>query len=253
MAQLFSRIKTRRFGILALIVIGLGIISGVVLGKTKRAKLVEQIVQSGPNVVSSTPAIRVVSVNNEASSEGSLLTISLQNLSSKSIKAYSIGSGKAWYTKSYLFEETVFAPNNVDTSIVPLNRLSSSTGKDLVVTGVLFEDGSADGQATPVQRLIQTYQGVKAQANRLKGCLQQLSQTSVVQDSALSRCENDVASLPLKEGTTDYQEGLRNAQLLFSTHLKELKDMVRANRSDEAVQKKRSVIRVFQNLGQSVQ
>jgi len=47
------------------------------------------------------------------------------NISPKTIKAYSIGSGKGWVTKSYYFSETAFAPNATEIQIIPLDSTTS--------------------------------------------------------------------------------------------------------------------------------
>lgn len=256
MTQIFSQIRTRQFGILTLVVIALGIIGGVVIAKTRRAKLVQQTLESSPPVVVSlTSSIRVVEANSTIIGSSPVLNITLQNISSKQIKAYVISRGKGFYTKSYLFVETVFASNTTETSMVPWNDPpTNGIKKDWAVTGVLFEDGSVEGQASSTLKLIQTYRGAKDQAKRLSSCLQQLSHaTSLQQKAALARCKTDVANLPVNEGSPDYQEGLRNAQLMFSTHLTEIQDMLAANRSEDALLKQQSVIRVFQHLGQAAQ
>jgi len=253
MAQIPQQIRTLQFRIFVLIAVAIGIIVGVVVGKTRRGN-------SGPNVpqvvvLSTAPSVRVVSANRQTIGEMSVLNITLQNVSSKNIKAYVISSGKAWYTKNYLFVDTVFAPNSTDTSTLSGDRLSSNeSDKDLTVTGVLFEDGTVDGEMTSTLRLIQNYRGVKEQAKRLTTCLEQLSHATGLQEqTAFAKCENDVANLPVTEGSADNQAGLRNAQLMFSTQLTEIKDMLRANRSEEAKQKKESFVRRFQALGQTFQ
>jgi hypothetical protein len=256
MTRILPSVRSRQFGFLVLLVIVLGIIGGVVFGTARRARLTEPEIQTSPPVVLSvTPSIRVVSATRQPIGEQTLLNVSIQNLSSKNIKAYVISGGKAWYTKSYLFEDTFIGPNALDNSVIPGNGLiSNQTTKDLAITGVLFDDGSVDGQTTSTLRLIQNYRGVTDQAKRLMPCLQQLSTAPLVkQESAFSKCDADVANLPLKEGSADYQEGLRNTQLMFSNGLSEIKQMLRDNRSEDAMLKKQSIISVFQSLSQSAQ
>src|SRR6185503_14820878 len=123
MVRIPQRLQTRRFAISLTIVLLLGLTVGSVIGTSKLPFWAKA--QDGlPLVTSATSAIRVVALQPTTVGESRILEVSLQNVSAKTIKAYSVGSGKAWVTRSYYFSETVFAPNAIETQIIPLDSTS---------------------------------------------------------------------------------------------------------------------------------
>lgn len=198
-----QRVRTRRFAVSLTVVLLLGVVVGTVIGTSGRAPIPATAQDGLPLVTSATSAIRVVALQRTTIGNSPILNVSLQNISPKTIKAYSIGSGKAWVTKSYYFSQTAFAPNAVETEIIPLDGTTfRAASRDFTVTGVVFEDGSTDGQAISVFRLRENWVGLRDYMSQLLPCLSQLPSTFAAQDEvSLVHCESEaVSGQQLREG-----------------------------------------------------
>lgn len=242
----------RRFVLILLLVIAIGVATGAVIGRSGHAPFagVGQSAQSGlPLVTSASSAVRVVTVDRINVGESPVLNISLQNISTKNIAAYSLGTGKRWVTSSFYFTETSFAPNAIEKQVIPLSLAGFGTLTEFIVTGVIFDDGTTDGQAISVFRLKETRDGLRHQAQRLVPCLKQLPSTLTPQHAeALSRCESDANSLSLKGRSSDYDDGLQNAQREFLQQIGEIKNKVRSGDLPGAALQRDKVKRIFQTL-----
>ena len=181
-----------------------------------------------PLVLSATPAIGVVAV--ELNETGPLLRVSLQNTSPKTIMAYSVGSDEAWVTQGYYFSETAFPPNEVITTLLPVDRLSGETpSHNLTVTAVLFEDGTTSGRAIPAFRLREHWTGLTDYARRIVPCLQQLPKTLSARDeAAMIRCDAQAGRSSSQGRSSDYDDGLHNGRRKFSTALDDITAKIRS-------------------------
>jgi len=202
-------------------------------------------------VTSATSAIRVVALQQTTIGSSPILNISLQNISPKTIKAYSIGSGKAWVTKSYYFSETAFAPTAVETHIIPLDSTTfRAASRQFTVTGVLFEDGSTDGQAVSVFRLRENWVGLRDYMSQLLPCLSQLPSTLAAQDeAALLHCENEAGRWAAAKGrSSDYEDGFQNAQRVSLSELNEIKTKIHSGDFSDAAKQRDKIVRISETL-----
>ena len=244
---------SKRFALVLLFVVAIGVATGAVIGRSGHAPFVE-VRQSEPVtlplVTSASSAVRVAAVERTSIGESPILAVSLQNISQKDIKAYSLGSGNQWVTSSYYFTETSFAPNAIEKQMIPLPaRGFNSNRTEFIVTGVIFDDGTTDGQAISVFRLKETRDGLRDQSKRLMPCLSQLPATLTPQhEEVLSRCESEAGSLSLKGRSSDYDDGLQNAQREFLQQLGEIKGKVRAGDFSGAALQRDKVKNIFQTL-----
>src|SRR5262245_15091550 len=114
-----------------------------------------------PMVLSATSAIRVIEVQRPTIDDVEVLRVELQNTSSKTIVAYSLGSAERWVTTHRYFSDTAFSPGTTTTQLIPLENLDLEQASGGVgVTGVLFQDGTTNGQATSVYRLRENWMGL---------------------------------------------------------------------------------------------
>ncbi|HXQ33275.1 MAG TPA: hypothetical protein VN843_04560, partial [Anaerolineales bacterium] len=87
------------------------------------------------------------------------------------------------------------------------------------------------------------------QANRLVPCLRQLPSMLMFQhEAALSHCESEASSLSTKGRSSDYDDGLQNAQREFLKQLGEIKSRVHSRDFPGAGHQRDKVLRIFQNL-----
>lgn len=240
-------LKSRRFVFLAFTVLTLGAIVGAVVGRSERGTQATQT--SDAIVTSHASTLRVVGVQRTTIGDMPVLKVSLQNLSSKNIKAYTVASGKGWMTRDYFFTDLSFPPNAIETEIIPLSvRSFEANSKEFAVTGVLFEDGTADGEGIPVFRLKERHDGLRDQSAKLLPCLQQIASARDRFESELSNCEIAAKRLSVKGRSGDYNDGLLHAQQEFLTRLGEIKNKLAGNDLAEALNQKEQTIRTFQKL-----
>jgi hypothetical protein len=250
MAIFPQRLKSRRFAVSLIVVLLLGVVVGAVIGTSGKVPAVITGQQELPLVTSGTVAIRVVALQRSAIGNSPILNVSLQNTSSKTIKAYSVGSGKSWVTRSYYFSETGFLPNTIESQIIPLGSPTFRTAsRDFTVTGVLFEDGSTDGQAIPTFRLRENWMGVRAYASHLFPCLRQLPLTLARHhEAAIVQCETEMGKGSPKGRSTDFEDGFRNAQRESSDRLNEIKNTIQAGNFSEAGKHRDKIINILETL-----
>lgn len=253
MSSLARNLTTYRFTVLAVSVTLLGILFGAVVGSSGPVGLFSRTVaqKDGLRAVNKTSAIRVVGMQQKSIGENDVLFVSVQNISGRNIKAYTIARGRAWVTKSYLLGEESFAPNSIQEQIIPLTSgaFSSTDGKEFSVSAVLFEDGSGDGDAVFVSRLTETRAGMREQASRLLPCLEQLASSKDF-ESDLAACETEAARMPV-DGTgksSDYENGLQNLQREFLTQITDIKDKVHSKSFADATSKKEKLTRILNSL-----
>jgi len=202
-------------------------------------------------VTSATSAVRVVALQQTTIGNSPILNISLQNISPKTIKAYSIGSGKAWVTKTYYFSETAFAPTAIETQIIPLDSTTfRAASREFTVTGVLFEDGSTDGQAVSVFRLRENWIGLRDYMSQLLPCLSQLPSTLAAQDeAALVHCQNEAGRWAAAKGrSSDYEDGFQNAQRVSLSELNEIKTKIHSGDFSDAAKQRDKIVRISESL-----
>ena len=251
MIRVPQRLRTRRFAVSLTVVLLLGVVVGTVIGTSGRLPILATAQDTVPLVTSATSAIRVVALQQTTIGSSPILNISLQNISPKTIKAYSIGSGKAWVTKSYYFSETAFAPNAVETHIIPLDSTTfRAASRQFTVTGVLFEDGSTDGQAVSVFRLRKNWVGLRDYMSQLLPCLSQLPSTLAAQDeAALLHCENEAGRWAAAKGrSSDYEDGFQNAQRVSLSELNEIKTKIHSGDFSDAAKQRDKIVRISETL-----
>ena len=249
MVRIPQRLQTRRFAISIIIGLLLGVTVGTVIGTSKLPFRVTA--QDGlPLVTSATSAIRVVALQLATIGNSRILEVSLQNTSSKTIKAYSVGSGKGWVTRSYYFSETAFAPNAIETQIIPLDSTSFRAGsREFTVAAVIFEDGSTEGQAIPGFRLSETWAGLRDYTSHLLPCLRQLPSPLAGHDeAALVSCETEAAKWSPKGRSADYEDGLRHAQRESLNKLSEIKSKVRSGNFSDAEKQRDKTVRILESF-----
>lgn len=248
MTTLPQGLKTRRFIVLLTIVLLLGVVVGAVIGTSGKVPILLAAQDGLPSVTSATSAIRITGLQRTAIGNSPILNVSLQNISPKTIMAYSLGSGKGWVTRSYYFSDTAFSPKAIEIQIIPLDTTSfSAASREFTVTGVLFDDGSTDGQAMSVFRLKENWVGLRDHTNHLLPCLRQLPSTLTSQDeSALVHCETEAAKWSSKGRSSDYEDGFQNAQREFSNQLSEIKNRIHSGDFSGAAKQKDKVVRVFE-------
>ncbi len=249
MVRIPQCLKTRRFAVSLTIVLLLGVTVGSVIGTAKLPLLVQA--QDGlPLVTSVTPAIRVVGLQPTSIGSSRILEVSLQNTSSKTIKAYSVGSGKGWVTRFFYFSDTAFLPNTIETQIIPLDNASfRAAGREFTVTAVVFEDGSTEGQAVPGYRLSENWTGFRDYASHLLPCLRQLPSTLATQDEAtLVNCETEATKWSAKGRSADYEAGFQHAQRESLNKLGEIKGNVRSENFADAAKQRDKIVRVFESF-----
>lgn len=251
MTRFPQRLRTRRFAVSLPVVLLIGIVVGTIIGTSGRAPILATAQDGVPAVTSATSAIRVVALQRTTIGNSPILKVSLQNISPKTIKAYSIGSGKAWVTKSYYFSETAFAPNAIETQIIPLDSPSfRAAGREFTVTGVLFDDGSTDGQAISVFRLRENWVGLRDYMSQLLPCLSQLPSTFAAQDeAALVHCENEAGKWAATTGkSSDYEDGFQNAQRVSLSELNEIKTKIHSGDFSDAAKQRDKILRISETL-----
>jgi hypothetical protein len=252
MTRFPQRLRTRRLAISLTVVLLLGIVVGTVIGTSSRAPILATAQDGLPLVTSATSAIRVVSLQRTTIGNSPILNVSLQNISPKTIKAYSIGSGKAWVTKSYYFSETAFASNSIETQIIPLDSATfRAASREFMVTGVLFEDGSTDGQAISVFRLRENWVGLRDYMTQLLPCLSQLPPSTLAaqDEAALVHCENEAGKWAAPKGrSADYEDGFQNAQRVSLSELSEIKDKIHSSDFSDATKQRDKIVRISEAL-----
>lgn len=249
MVRIPQRLKTRRFAVSLTIVLLLGVTVGSVIGTAKLPLLVKA--QDGlPLVTSATSAIRVVGLQPANMGNSRILEVSLQNTSSKTIKAYSMVSGKGWVTRFYYFSDTAFLPNAVETQIIPLDSASfRAAGREFTVSAVLFDDGSTEGQAIPSYRLRENWAGFRDYASHLLPCLRQLPSTLATQDeAALVNCETEAPKWSARGKSADYEAGFQHAQRESLNKLSEIKSEVRSGNFSDAAKQRDKIVRIFESF-----
>ena len=249
MVRIPQRLKTRRFAVLLTIVLLLGVTVGSVIGTSKLPWLVKA--QDGlPLVASATPAIRVVALQPTTIGNSRILEVSLQNTSSKTIKAYSIRSGKGWVTRFYYFSDTAFLPNAVETQIIPLDNASfRAASREFTVAAVIFEDGSIDGEAMSGYRLSENWAGFRDYASHLLPCLRQLPSTLAAEnEAALVNCETEAPKWSAKGRSADYEAGFQHAQRESLTKLSEIKSGVRSGNFSDAAKQRDKIVKIFESF-----
>ena len=248
MARFPQSLRTRRFAVSLTGVLLLGVIAGTVIGTSGKVSVLQSTQDDLPLMTSATSAIRVVALERTTIGNSPILNVSLQNISPKTIKAYSVGSGKGWVTRSYYFSEAAFPPNGIETQIIPLDSKSfKAAGRQFTVTGVVFEDGSTDGQAVSVFRLRENWLGSRDYVSQLLPCLHRLPSTLRAQDeAALGDCETEAGKRSTKEKSADYEDGFQNAQRESSKHLREIKSKIHSGDFSAAVNQRDRIIKIFE-------
>ena len=248
-----QRLRTPRFAVSLTVVLLLGLVVGTVIGTSGKIRNLAMAQDGLPLVTSATSAIRVNALQRTTIGNSPILNVSLQNISPKTIKAYSVGSGKGWVTRSYHFSETAFPPNAIETQIIPLDSTSfRAASREFAVTGVLFEDGSTDGQAISIFRLRENWLGLRDYTSQLLPCLRQLPSTLAAQDeAALAHCET-VASMGLAKGkSSDYADGFQNAQRESLNQLSEIKSKIHSGDFSGASKQRDKIVKslhIFRHL-----
>ena len=250
MTRFPQRLRSRRFAVSLIIVLLLGVVVGTVIGTSGKVPVAISGQEDLPLVTSGTSAIRVVALQRTAIGKSPILNVSLQNTSSKTIKAYSVGSGKGWVTRSYYFSETAFLPNAIDSQIIPLGSPSFSTSaREFTVTGVLFADGTTDGQAISAFRLRENWSGVRDYASHLLPCLRQLPPTLAADHkAAIVQCEAEMGRWSTKGKSSDFEDGYQNARRESLNRLNEIKDEIKEGNFSDAAKHRDKIISILETF-----
>jgi len=245
-----QRFKTQRFAVLLTVVVLLGVAVGVLKGISNKTSHQVTAQDNLPLVSSETSALRVVALERISFGNSPVLSVGLQNVSSKTIKAYSVGSGKSWVTTNYYFSETAFLPNSIETEIIPLGSASfNAANRAFTITGVVFEDGTTDGQAISVFRLKENWVGFRDYASRLLPCLRKLPPAFAPRDeTALVNCETEANKWSAMGRSSDYKDGFENAQRESSTQLSEIKSKIRSGDFSNAAKQKEKIVKVLETF-----
>ena len=238
----------RRFAFSITIVLLLGITAGVLLGTSRKIPDMAAAQDGLPLINSASSAIRVVGVQRTTIGDSPILNVSLQNTSSKNISAYSVGGGKAWVTRNYFFAESAFSPNAIETQTIPLNTKGFNTQiREFTVTGVLFDDGSTDGQAIPVFRLSEIRAGLRDHARLLVPCLRRTPATLTAQHvGELNACETEAVKRSAEGRSSDYQDGFQDAQREFLSRVGEVKNKLNSGDFSGAAKQRDKLIKTFE-------
>ena len=235
--------KHRRFAFSLTIVLLLGITAGVLVGTAGKVPDSAAAQDGLPLITSASSAIRVVGVQRTTIGDNPILNVSLQNISSKNISAYSVGSGKAWITRNYFFAESAFSPNAIETQTIPLNTKGFNTQlREFTVTGVLFDDGSTDGQAIPVFRLREIRSGLRDHARLLVPCLRR------THAEELNACETEATKQSANGRSSDYQDGFQHAQREIASQIGEVKTKLNAGDFSGAAKQRDKLIKTFETF-----
>ena len=243
-------LKHRRFAFSLTIVLLLGITAGVLVGTSGKVTDSAAAQDGLPLITSASSAIRVVGVQRTTIGDSPILNVSLQNTSSKNISAYSVGSGKAWVTRNYFFAESAFSPNAIETQTIPLNTKGFNTQiREFTVTGVLFDDGSTDGQAIPVFRLREIRAGLRDHARLLVPCLRRTPATLTPQHAVeLNACESEAAKQQANGRSSDYQDGFQHAQREFLSQVGEVKTKLNSGDLSGAAKQRDKLIKSLETF-----
>ena len=243
-------LKTRRFAVSLIVVLLVGVVVGAVLGTSGKVAMLATAQESLPLVTSATLAIRVVALQRTTIGNSPILNVSLQNISPKTIKAYSVGSGKGWITKDYYFSETAFPPNAIETQIIPLGSPTfRAASGEFAVTGVVFEDGSTDGQAIPAFRLRENWLGARDYISRLLPCLRDVPSTLAAQhEAAVVQCEAEMGRWSAKGRSSDYEDGFQNAQRESLERLSKIKNDIRSGGFSDAAKRRNEIVSLFESF-----
>ena len=98
-------VRRPHFFSILIVIVALGVITGVTVGLSRRAKPQRPIT---PTVKSATVAVQVVSSDRMTLANSQVLMVKLQNVSGKDIKMFTISSGNTYVTRNYLFGEDSF-------------------------------------------------------------------------------------------------------------------------------------------------
>lgn len=235
-----------------------GVLAGVVFGWPGKAK--DNSLQIPPTIeptiVSKTSAIAVLQAELTTLGSNQLLTVKLQNVSGRDIKAFSIANGKSWMTRNYMLTDESFVAGATHNQIIPVTADGiqglKSNGKNFTIAAVYFADGKGDGLPVYVSRLADQWAGIRDQASRILPCLSGLSRRTPSQRSQ-SACESEALNLPVKADgmSSDYEGGLENAKREVLSQLKVAREEAKANRFVEAAAKEEKLTRRFQELAGS--
>jgi hypothetical protein len=250
MTRFPQHLRTRRFAVSLTVVVLLGLVVGTVIGNSGKVPVYVTAQDDLPLVTSATSAIRVVALQRTTIGNSPILNVSLQNISSKTIKAYSVGSGKSWVTRSYHFSETAFPPNGIETQVIPLDSISfRAASREFTVTGVLFDDGSTDGQTIPVFRLREHWLGLRDYASQLLPCLHQLPSTLRAEDeAALVDCETKIGKWSPRGRSSDYEDGIQNARRESLTQLREMKSKIHSGDLIDAAKRRDKIVKILETF-----
>lgn len=250
MARFPQRLRTPHFAVSLAVMLLLGVVVGSIIGTSGKVPLLVSTQDGLPLVTSATSAIRVVALQRTTIGNSPILNVSLKNISRNTIKAFSVASGKSWVTRSYYFSETAFPPNGIETQIIPLDSISfGAASREFTVTGVLFDDGSTDGQEVSVFRLRENWLGLHDYTRQLLPCLRQLPSTFAAQDeAALAHCEAEAGKGLAKGRSSDYDDGFQNAQRESLAQLSEIKSKIHSGDLFEAAKQRDKIVKILETF-----
>lgn len=185
----------RQKKLFASLLLGSAILAGALSflsGATKRGANREQYDQL--EIKNETSSLKVASVSRELSGDEVLLTLSLMNVSDKSVVAYTLlKQNTTMLTTNGATTGWILGPGATDR--VPL--VLPVSDKKLTIRAAVFDDGSGEGNPQEVSGLLAYQIGVKAQYEHAIPILRKL-QNSIRQDERFSSMKT-LLDLPDKQ------------------------------------------------------
>src|SRR5215813_3568470 len=170
MLKIARAIKSHRYLALILAVGLFGVLSGVVFGLSRRSRH-GQSLSPAITTKNRTSAVRILGADKLNLGGRYVLSLKLQNISGKDIKAITITVGEMSITQDLFLADESIAQGSITTRLIPLaeEQIQMNAGSDMAftVSAVAFVDGTGDGDAPQVKRLSNEYAGIRDQAKRL--------------------------------------------------------------------------------------
>jgi hypothetical protein len=197
-------------------------------GRTKAitASVTRATQESEPQTLNKTQGFQTLSLVRD----GSDYVLSLKNTYAKAINGYSIGVGAtSKITTDLTIGDNVIGPEQVVQVRIPASRLQmggTGTSKPIIVLGVLFEDGTSDGDTQVIAEVTQRRIGARLQLKRIVPFLRAaLASKNGNNTAILEQLKSQILSLPENPDPgqpPSIAGGLRSAKQDVITMLEEI-------------------------------
>lgn len=206
---------------------------GISIGLIFWSASAEYIQETDPIITNQTNSLRVLSAKRKEVNGNSFITIKLQNVSSKNIKAYTIVRDKnSWMTEDSL-NIPLFTINELKEVTLPFDVKK----QNLVIAAVYFEDGIGEGDPRFVEMIKSKHAGMRDQARRILPQIRKLLALNTDSEKTLSEFETEVLQLPINgnenSSSPDYESGLNFVKEKLTKTIQSLKTKnINFNRND---------------------